>query len=233
MGMTLFIVLASCHPAPSPLSPAQVMNLELQDQTGAPLASAGAPADNYTYAVIVDTLVDKSVLDTSTAVTFTTDNGAFSTGGTSCAAKFDQTGKAYAYIRNKWATSAHVEASVGTNFTLYITVPFQTAWPDSIYLQFAGAVSDSFGSMVTFTTRLIRPLGTPTAGLQLGFYARDTVGNPVASAFNNITPSDTTGSVTAEFWPLVLNYKGFLMVTAFLVTAPGDTIKGQNRVLLH
>jgi hypothetical protein len=197
------------------------------------LGSDSIPADNYTYAVIEDTLVDLSVLDTSSAVTFTTDNGVFSTGGTTYATKFDQTGKAYAYVRNKWPVAAHVQASVGANYALTLTLPFQTAWPDSLYLQLPAIVADTAGAMVTFTTKLVRPLGTPTPGLQPGFWATNAAGARVGS-FYNITPSDTAGNVSAAFWPLDLADKGsYLTVTAYLVVGVGDTIKGRGLVYLH
>ncbi len=71
----------------------------------------------------------------------------------------------------------------------------------------------------------------PSAGLQAGFYAKDTAGNPVG-AFNNITPSDSAGTVNAQFWILDPNYTGFISLTAYVVMAPGDTIRGQNRMLI-
>jgi hypothetical protein len=230
----IFLILvsaSSCQKPPAPLPPSQVMNLSALDPNGNPLGPTGIAADNYTYAKIMDTLVDISVLDTTTTVTFTTDNGSFSTGGTTYAAKFDQTGKAYAFLKNKLPTAAHVQAAVGTTYTLSLTVPFQIAWPDSIYLGLPNEASDSLGSRVSFTTKLLLPLGTPSIGLQVGFYATDINNNRVGT-FNNITPSDSTGSVNAQFWILDPTYTGFESVTGYVVVSPGDTIKGKNLILI-
>lgn len=227
----LFLALAACQKPPAILPPGRVMNLEALDLNGNPLGTRGVPADNYTYVQIVDTLVDISVLDTTTGVTFTTDNGSFSTGGATYAAKFDQYGKAYAFLKSRAASPAHVLATVGTNYSQNLTIPFQTAWPDSIYLQLPVTASDSPASRISFTARLLLPVGTPSAGQPVGFYAMDTAGNRVG-AFNNITPSDSTGTVNAQFWILNPAYKGFITMTAFVVKAPGDSVKGQNRMLI-
>src|ERR1700733_1813927 len=174
----MFTALAPCQKPSALLPPGQVMNMEALDQNGRPVGLPGVPADNYTYVQIIDTLVDISVLDTTTGVTFTTDNGSFSTGGATFAAKFDQNGKAYAYLRSKVAIPAHVQATVGTNYSDNLTIPFQTAWPDSIYMQLPAEASDSLATVVAVITKLLRPFGTPSAGLQAGFYAKDTAGNP-------------------------------------------------------
>src|SRR6202012_4251221 len=106
----------SCHKSVNMLQADQILQLTVLDQTGVPLGTTSVDADNYTMAE-VEATVNSTVIDTTTVVNFSTDNGIFATGGTTYSAKINFQGNAFVYIKSKLPLPAHVQATVGGNYT--------------------------------------------------------------------------------------------------------------------
>jgi hypothetical protein len=222
-------VAAHCHK--SGLIPdSQVLTLAAIDANGNVVVSDSIPADNYTYAEI-RAAVDSSVVDTTTTIAFATDNGTFSVGGTSATAKIDIHGNAYAYLKSKSILAAHVQATVGANYTQNITIQFTTSYPDTIFLNLPDSATDDLANRVNFTTTLYKRLGSVSPGLSVNYNASTQSGAAIGM-FARIIPSDTTGSVSGEFWLDSASYAGFIYIQAFLVTRASDSIKTTGKMLI-
>ena len=218
-----------CHK--SGLEPAsKIFQLAVVDTSGNVLSTIDVPADNYTYAII-RAHTDSSVIDTTTAFSFTTDNGSFSTGGTSASSKIDIHGNAYAYLKSKAVLNAHVQATVGGNYSQYITIPFTTSYPDTLYLNLPDSATDDLAGRITFTTTLYKYFGSISPGLAVVFNATTAAGASIGT-FTHVLPSDTTGTVNAEYWLDNATYTGFIYINAYLVTSTKDSIKTSGMMLI-
>lgn len=232
LSLLLLFVFSACI-KPAPFLPAnQVLSLQAFDIHNNPITAGDSiSADNYSYAQIVAS-VDSSILDTTVTISFTTDNGTFLTGGTSYVAKIDIHGKAYVSIKNKWPLSAHIQASVGSNYTQNLIVPFNSSWPDYIVVKLPASSPDSLKTRLSFSTLLAKSFGTVSPGLTPAFLATDTSGNAKGS-FYAVTPSDTTGTVTGQFWLQDSTYVGFLYIRAVLyLNNQHDSVYGLSKLLI-
>lgn len=225
----LFCIALACNKNVKTPAADEVLKL-YSTRDNMPVTNDSVLADSYNYAVIVGK-VDSSVVDTTTTIIFTADNGSFSTGGASYTSKIDLHGEAYAFLKSKYPGPAHVQAQAGGNYTQNLTIQFIPSWPDQLFVNLPAKTSDSLGNRLSFSTNLVKNPGMASVGFILGFYATDTVGNRKGS-FTNIMPSDSSGTVNAQFWLQDSTYKGFLTVTAYLVRNTSDSIKGTNKMLI-
>jgi len=224
----MIVCMSACHKTVDAPAAGEIMTLQLY-KDGKPASNVSTPGDNYTYATVVAVL-DSTIVDTTNAVSFTTDAGTFSNGTASVSAKIDLHGKAYAYLKSASILTAHVQATVGSNNVQNIDVPFSTSWPDKLLINLPATASDTFTNRITITATLKKNMGMPSAGFELGFYATDTSGKPKGS-FNNITLSDSDGNVSVQYWLQDSMYKNFITIKGFLVRSPGDSIIGINKML--
>jgi hypothetical protein len=191
--------------------------------------NASAPADNYTY-LEIRAVVDSSVVDTTTTISFATDNGTFSTGGNSYTSKIDVHGYAYAYLKSKYPIPTHVQGTAGSNYTQNLTIQFTTSYPDSIFINLPDSLSHDLANRLNFTATLYKLYGVVTPGLTLTFSA-DTNGKSIGSFTHNV-PSDSTGTVNAQFWLNDTTYTGFLYMKAAMPGGSGQTITGTNMMVV-
>jgi hypothetical protein len=219
----------ACNKGTGVLPANSVLKLQLANN-GIPTPNMSIPADNYSYAQIM-AIIDSTILDTTTTINFTTDNGSFSTGGTSYAAKVDIHGNAYAYLKSKVVVTAHVQATVGANYTQNLTIPFTTSYPDTMYINLPDSASNDLANRVSFSATLYKYLGSISPGLSVNFSARDTLGTPLGS-FTHVLPSDTTGTVNAQFWLDNSSYTGFVYFNAYLLNGGKDTIRTSSKMLI-
>jgi hypothetical protein len=222
ISLTFFLVFLACQKQPITIPPDKILKLQI-DTNGVVAANYPIPADNYTFAQVLAT-TDSTVVDTTTTVMFTTDNGSFSTGGQSATVKIDLHGRASVFLRSKSAVTAHVQATVGGNYSQNIDVPFGISYPDSLFINLPDSADDLPKTRINFNTLLYKRHGSSSSGLNIGYSAFDTAGNPIGRFYNE-TPSDTAGNATAQFWLNSANYAGFVYVKAYVVITPGDSVK--------
>jgi hypothetical protein len=227
-----FLLLAtalSCQKSGAIAPAEKILRLQL-DTNGVAAPNYAIPADNYSYSQIL-AIADSSVVDTTTTIVFTTDNGTFSTGGQSATVKIDLHGMASVFLKSKSVVSAHVQATIAGNYTQNISVTFVTAYPDSLFVNLPDSANDLPETRINFNTILYKHHGSSSPGLNIGYEGFDNNGNSLGY-FYDPTPSDTTGNATAQFWLNNSNYVGFIFIKAYIVIATGDSVTATNTMYI-
>jgi hypothetical protein len=223
------VILSRCSNKVNLLPANEVLSLQMY-QNGQAVPTYTVPADNFTYAGFI-AHIDSTVVDTTTTIAFVTDNGSFSTGGTTLTAKVDIHGNTYAYVKSKLAIATHVQASVGASYTQNLTVTFTTSYPDKLFLNLPDTANNKLGNRVSFTAILYKYLGSPSPGQSVEFTATDALGANIGF-FENPMPSDTTGAVKSSFWLQDTTYVGFVHIRGALAISPGDSISTTSQMLI-
>jgi len=190
------------------------------------------PADNYSYALIT-AAVDNAIVDTTNTVTFTTDLGQFSTGGTTYTTTFDLQGVqgvASAYLKATSPQTAHIKVTVGVNYSQSVTVLFTPSWPDTLYINTVASATNALSTRVDIMVQLYKAEGLITPGLLVNMSATDSAGKTIGS-FTNIKPSDTSGGATGQFWLQDTTYTGFVNIQAKLSETNNKVLQTVNKIL--
>ena len=226
--LILFFSAMCCCSKVNTITYAQVLTLQTY-LNGVPVPNESVPADYFTYATVVAS-IDSTVVDSTSIISFSTDNGIFSVGGSTMTAKVDIHGKGYAYIKSKYIGPAHIQATVGGNYTQNIQIQFTTSYPDKIFVNIADTASDLPGNRIPLTATLYKYYGICSPGLLVQFIAVDTLGNSIG-VFTNSVPSDTSGTATAQFSLNDATYSGKVMISGSLAIPSAQTVTGTNTIL--
>ena len=175
-----------------------------------------APADGATITRITAT-VPPGLSQSRRRVKFTTTLGFFDNSGRQeleVSAGIDD--RATIDLRSDNKTGlANVRATlVETNATDAVTVRFVLATPDRIAITTDDPDVQANGTDSTVVrVRLIRDVGTVTAGTIVSYTATDPSGNPVGT-FSGISPSDQNGESQAVYSPRTTLFRGIVTIQA-------------------
>ncbi len=127
-------------------------------------------------------------------------------------------------ISSKKVETADIEISV-KNTLKKLSIPFLNAFPETLKLSASALIlSGGFANLLTVTTTLLRPVGTPSAQNISDLFVFDANKNKIGYFQNYLSSSDETGTIQNKFTLGDYTYKGALKIIAIGTNALGKTI---------
>lgn len=231
--LILLYMLCSCSNKPSGLVSPQIDQSIAAGDVAITVPVNDVIADNYSQSQISVQIKSLSDIPLNTSVTFTSNRGTFTNGSNSYSVILGTDGTANAYLKNNTAAAVTVTVSIGNYFSKTVMVTFSTALPDQIVLSPDIAI---FPNASTATVNLVAGLsrinGTPSIGQALTFTDSTATNGKSVGTFLNISASDASNSVKAQYILQDTTYKGYIYLKAALPTAPLTTF-GMTRILIQ
>jgi hypothetical protein len=230
--LVLFLfILASCTHPPGELVAPQIDNSIQAKDISVSLTADNIPADNYSTAEISIQIINTSLIQPGTTVTFSADKGSFANGNTTYTIAAGTDGMSKAYLKYNQAGIVNVTASVNNSFTKTFPVTFVPAPPDLITLEpDIATLTSPPSAKANLTATLSRTLGTPTQNQALTFYDSTATGKSVG-IFLNSTLSNASSQATSEYVLQDTTFIGYVYIKAY-VTFGGKKITGTTRLLI-
>jgi hypothetical protein len=180
------------------------------------LSAAEAPADGASVTNVVARIAS-ALISSERTVTFSTTAGTFGSPNTqSVAVRAANDDTATAGLVSPRDPGTAVVTATINDVSARTTVTFAAALPEEATLSISGSfkLEASFSTKVILRLQLFRSVGTVTRGVEASFEATDVSTGRVLGFFSGITPSDSSGLVTAEFTPGNTTERGEAVIEA-------------------
>jgi hypothetical protein len=226
----LLTALAGCTPNHLPSTPiGQISTQNPQDSLAVTRDSAAADA------VTVNELIFYGGASVSTfypTVTMTiTPPGIFANGTATQTFPIDVNGQAIAFVSSQTPGTSTVEATVG-GVNAQASTTFTVAWPNQVVIQADSPfLMPLQGTFTGVTATLVRNAGKVSLGEYVTFTDSTAVDSTIG-VFQNTTPSDLSGRVTAQYFVQDTSYHGIVFIIGRVMT-PSGPVQGRTQIKIR